>query len=563
MLESGKLHVVLQKYSLEHKAVIPVTRSLFLYCLEFVFIHRLAPLWNKIDTHFIQGKDFLAEENKMWSIQASLSLTDKITLAMKAQLIKLPKAKVEDFGVSPNILQKFHQSQDFVIHGYSLENNKCLVLPSLKTGYITSISHQDFTGIDFKRYWKVTYGFRLPSAQGGDVFYNVRFPMSGKIFSYPECCIRSKEPHVSLRCDQTAIFKSFLEDLKLRMPDVCGSPFVFTSSTLYSTNSLYCASVAKQTNLTRTPVLSNAKQPFSFTKKAVSSVSDTPNCPSKITMSLPNPNPSTTLPMHGSSSLLSTVRPNCIPLQNTVQTNLDKTDKLNEHPCQSNAAMSDIPRTMLNKHVPQTIVEAPGAKPYVPRFTKRRSDKVLSKTTTKAGRSRKEMPLVPCFKKSDSKNKTRYSKAVKTSANGRVDRDWQRADCSGANDAEMETSCGGLSLSLNNRQVVIADSTMNMSSTDSNDNSFCVASQFPVEQRWPVVAVKRPSESELAKKKKEGAEVIVDVRKMVAENKLSKVSAASITKWLKSEGVKCRCREKKQDLMLKVYQYLDLKQSEQ
>ena len=43
---------------------------------------------------------------------------------------------------------------------------------------------------------------------------------------------------------------------------------------------------------------------------------------------------------------------------------------------------------------------------------------------------------------------------------------------------------------------------------------------------------------------------------------LSKVSAAAITKWLKSEGVKCKCKEKKQDLMLKVYQHLDLVQPE-
>jgi hypothetical protein len=51
------------------------------------------------------------------------------------------------------------------------------------------------------------------------------------------------------------------------MPSVCGSPLTFTSSTLYPTNSLHLASVAKQTNLTRAQTLSKANQLFAFTKK--------------------------------------------------------------------------------------------------------------------------------------------------------------------------------------------------------------------------------------------------------------------------------------------------------
>ncbi len=54
---------------LKQKAKIPLTRSLYLYCLEFVLAHRLAPLWNKIDKYFIQGRDFLAEENKISAIR--------------------------------------------------------------------------------------------------------------------------------------------------------------------------------------------------------------------------------------------------------------------------------------------------------------------------------------------------------------------------------------------------------------------------------------------------------------------------------------------------------------
>jgi pimeloyl-CoA synthetase len=43
---------------------------------------------------------------------------------------------------------------------------------------------------------------------------------------------------------------------------------------------------------------------------------------------------------------------------------------------------------------------------------------------------------------------------------------------------------------------------------------------------------------------------------------LSKVSAPVIIKWLKSEGVKCKCKDKKKELMFKVYQHLGLVQPE-
>ena len=87
------------------------------------------------------------------------------------------------------------------------------------------------------------------------------------LIRYPACCIRHHEPQVSIRCDQKAIFKSFLEDFALRMPSVCGCPLTFTSSTLYPTNSLHLASISKQSNLTRKPSLSKASQPFTFTMK--------------------------------------------------------------------------------------------------------------------------------------------------------------------------------------------------------------------------------------------------------------------------------------------------------
>lgn len=199
-----------------------------------------------------------------------------------------------------------------------------------------------------------------------------------------------------------------------------------------------------------------------------------------------------------------------------MQTNLKKANKLSENPCQINDAIAGIPRTISNENVPQSIVKAPITKAYVPCFTKRKSVKEVPKTLSKAGRSAKEKPLVPCFKKNDCENKARILK-VKTSTKGDVDRDWRRVNCSCPNDKGMAASRG----SLNKRQAVTTDKTVNTSSDravdNSHDNTFCAASQL---QRWPVDTLKGASESELMKKKKR-AEVVVDIRKMAAENKVS------------------------------------------
>ena len=40
-----------------------------MYCFVFVLTHRLAPLWNKIDKYFLQGRDFLAEDKKIPAIR--------------------------------------------------------------------------------------------------------------------------------------------------------------------------------------------------------------------------------------------------------------------------------------------------------------------------------------------------------------------------------------------------------------------------------------------------------------------------------------------------------------
>ena len=209
------------------------------------------------------------------------------------------------------------------------------------------------------------------------------------VIRYPEYCIRHKEPQVSVRCDQKAIFKSFLEDLTLRMPSVCGAPLTLTSSTLYPTNNLHLASVSKQTNLTRAPTLSKANQPFAFTKK----IKDNGNALNKDT----RPNGSTSIKISNS-------------IENSYQGS-NSISRLNMHIPQSRyARVTPNTNSLQNTHQDSVNVpppKTPIAQRYVPIFTKRKSVEELSKKKIlpKDGKRRKEKPLVPCFKKSVSKSK--------------------------------------------------------------------------------------------------------------------------------------------------------------
>ena len=56
---------------------------------------------------------------------------------------------------------------------------------------------------------------------------------------------------VSLRCDQQTIFNTFLKDLHVRVPSMCGTPLRLTPSPLYPLYKLHSATSENQSNLTR------------------------------------------------------------------------------------------------------------------------------------------------------------------------------------------------------------------------------------------------------------------------------------------------------------------------
>ncbi|XP_046841718.1 uncharacterized protein C18orf63-like isoform X2 [Xenia sp. Carnegie-2017] len=481
----------------------PMTKSLFLYCFQFVLTHRLAPLWNKIDSHFLKGRDFLVVQDKMFAIEADISLTDKITLALKAHLLKLPVTKVNDFGVSPNMLQLFNQCKNYVIQGYSLENNRCFVLPSLKTAYITSISHHQFGEIDLKQYWKVVYGIRLPATnESNAIFYNIRFPTSEKIFSYPQWCVRHMLPQASSRCEQKCIYQSFLEDIMTRMPSLCGSPLSFTCASLYPSMILHNASVSRQTNLTKVHKVDIANKPLVHSKKRTSTSGWTK---AEVIVS-----------SQQKARLITTVK---------------KTEEIN----QTASSVWTNSLHPVNTNYVHSSNNTEVRKPFIPVFNRQKcKSRIISrKEACNKGNNclTKAKPIVPCFTNTSShKGKDIFAiNAIRPTAKMVNDesRDAKEFDPLYSNDLD--------SMRLN---PLVSSNTVHEKSEDVS--------------LTPLRKVKT------AKVKKKNMNEDLDVRKIVAENKLSKVNVPTLVRWLKLQGVKCKCKEKKQDLIAKVYQHLDL-----
>ena len=165
------------------------------------------------------------------------------------------------------------------------------------------------------------------------------------------------------------------------MPSVCGSPFTFTSSTLYLTKSLHAASTSKQTNLTRAPVLLKSKEPFVYTKT----------------------NQST------GDTLIKTFIATRSEKSNAVSTSV------------MHGLQSERSKFVSTVSSPQSIdvpPKVPVAKPYVPSFTNHSSVKRIPKTKTLSKETIREKPLVPCFKKNVSVSKVNTSnlKMMKSSS---------------------------------------------------------------------------------------------------------------------------------------------------
>ncbi|XP_058895681.1 uncharacterized protein C18orf63 homolog [Kogia breviceps] len=245
--KAGKLNAYIEKYGAKVEAPQRVIPVILQNCLSYSLTARLAPAWNKAGHLLVQGREFLSQMGKQSAIVLDINVTEtQVCLSIEAYTIRLPPPQLREFDISQSIIKDFETNKNAVIAGHSILSNWCYVLPSMKMGQIISILHTippdcPFHSYeDFQMHWDDLYSYKLPENCGTTKIYcSIYFKMIGRrAFTYPLSCIRSQPIQFFPRVDTESVLKSFLSDLKSKLPHICGSPIKMTTKPCYYTQEL-------------------------------------------------------------------------------------------------------------------------------------------------------------------------------------------------------------------------------------------------------------------------------------------------------------------------------------
>ncbi|XP_057556628.1 uncharacterized protein C18orf63 homolog [Hippopotamus amphibius kiboko] len=245
--KAGKLNAYIEKYGAKVEAPQQVIPVILQNCLSYSLTARLAPAWNKAGHLLIQGREFLSQMGKQSAVVLDINVTEtQVCLSIEAYTIRLPPPQLREFDISQSIIKDFETNKNAVIEGHSILSNWCYVLPSMKMGQIISILHTTppdcpfHSYEDFQMHWDDLYGYKLPEDCGTiKIYCSIFFKMIGRrIFTYPLSCIRSQPIQFFPRVDMEGVLKSFLSDLKSKLPHICGFPIKMTTKPCYYTQEL-------------------------------------------------------------------------------------------------------------------------------------------------------------------------------------------------------------------------------------------------------------------------------------------------------------------------------------
>uniref|UniRef100_A0A4X1TZ59 DUF4708 domain-containing protein n=1 Tax=Sus scrofa TaxID=9823 RepID=A0A4X1TZ59_PIG len=266
--QAGKLNACIEKYGAKVETPQRVIPVILQNCLSYSLMARLSPAWNKTGHLLVQGREFLSQMGKQRAVVLGINVTEtQVCLSIEAYTIRLPPPQLREFDISQNIIKDFETNRNAVIEGHLILNNWCYVLPSMKMGQIVNILHTippdcPFHSYeDFRKHWDDLYGYKLPVDCGTTKIYcSIYFKMIGeRIFTYPLSCIRSQPIQFFPRVDVEGVLKSFLSDLKSKLPHICGFPIKMTTKPCYHTQEL--TKLHLQENKVRPPNLTT-KQKF-------------------------------------------------------------------------------------------------------------------------------------------------------------------------------------------------------------------------------------------------------------------------------------------------------------
>uniref|UniRef100_A0A8C4R747 DUF4708 domain-containing protein n=1 Tax=Eptatretus burgeri TaxID=7764 RepID=A0A8C4R747_EPTBU len=173
-LNSRRIQEFAKRIGAKMEEIMPVTCAVLQCCLSYTLIAKLAPKWNKAGNLLIQGFEVTVQDKQ-------------ICIALEAYTIRLPPSQLEEFGVSPTVLQWFNRSQDASIPHHAIASRWSYILPSMKKGEIASVTHklpadsELHSYLDIKKHWRNMYGYTLPDMPDQHIIYlNIYFKMIGE-----------------------------------------------------------------------------------------------------------------------------------------------------------------------------------------------------------------------------------------------------------------------------------------------------------------------------------------------------------------------------------------------
>ncbi|XP_073446087.1 uncharacterized protein C18orf63 homolog isoform X3 [Dendrobates tinctorius] len=245
--EAGKLQALADKQQFTMERPERVTPAMLQSCLFYTITVRLTPYWNKAGHILIQGADFLTKSGKQDAVAISINVLDnQLFITVQVHAIRLLPCQLCDFDVGSECFESSLTWNSSFIRKKSSSSNWCYVLPSMKMGRLVHLSHDippecPFKSyVDFQNYWKTLYGYELPHMSESDVIYcSVYFKFIGEtIFTYPFICLRSQPIQFFPRVDLTRVTNTFVDDLKSKMPHLCGFPVNMTKTPFYPVKEL-------------------------------------------------------------------------------------------------------------------------------------------------------------------------------------------------------------------------------------------------------------------------------------------------------------------------------------
>ncbi|XP_063087513.1 uncharacterized protein C18orf63 homolog [Cavia porcellus] len=245
--KAGKLNAYIEKYEAKMESPQRVIPAILQNCISYSLTTRLAPAWNRAGHLLVQGKDFLSQMGKQSAVVLDVNVTEtQICLSIEVCTIRLPPPELEEFDISQSTIENFHTNKNAIIETHAILNNWCYILPSMKMGQIINILHAipadcPFHSFeDFQMHWDDMYGYKLPEdGRNIKIYCSIYFKMiSERTFTYPLSCIRCQPIQFFPRVDLEGVLKSFLSDLKSKLPHICGFPIKMTNKACYCTHGL-------------------------------------------------------------------------------------------------------------------------------------------------------------------------------------------------------------------------------------------------------------------------------------------------------------------------------------